>query len=187
MQITATSTSTTETKQTKNTNITSKSSSAFEDKVVEAKENKTKRLIEDILFFLRTGMTKSDLEYIEQLIKRLKEEMEKSGKKDNDAIKELFDTIETEILKIKKRYSGKAIKEANNENIPKEKHIKKEGINLDILNYKERLENIKKDLKEMKNGQEKQKKISVENNNKIVGNQSKDELQLIQDFKRLTS
>jgi len=140
-----------------------------------SKTSSTQELIDDIMSLLRTGLTIAELEYIQNLLEEIKKKLDeasKNSKKDYDKeIKALFQTLETEILKLKKRINGEAII-----NVSNDIKVQNKDISFDSYDkFKNKIEHIQEDINDLQNAIAK-KSLSKYNN---------DELKLVQDLKRL--
>ncbi len=71
-----------------------------------------KKLVEDIESVIKTGMTPEEIEALEELLAKIKEEMEKENYNKKD-IEEMLQELERKIAAYKKKISGEAITEAD--------------------------------------------------------------------------
>ena len=94
------------------------SNSSFNDTLNKSKEEQSKiqsqentqKLVDDLLSMIRTGLTVSELEMLQELLAQLNKLKGKSDDSDNDQeLKAMLSTLEAAVLAIKKRLSGEAI------------------------------------------------------------------------------
>lgn len=71
-----------------------------------------KKLVEDIKSVMKTGMTKGELEALEELLAKIKEEMKKENYNKKD-IEKMMDKLEKDIALYKKKIAGEVIIEAD--------------------------------------------------------------------------
>ncbi len=102
------------------------------------------KLVEDIDSVMRTGMTPEELEQLEKLLERIKEEMNEKYP-DEKKIKEMLDDLEKEIARFKKEITGEAVIEADE--LKKPSQASESTV---TLNIEERIDAAKKGIDELK-------------------------------------
>lgn len=85
----------------------------------EDSNTKTEDLVKDILSLLRTGFTVSELEELEELLKKLQDKI-KEGNYTEEEVEALLSNVEKAIAEMKKKLTGEAIIEAGADNIKQE-------------------------------------------------------------------
>lgn len=85
----------------------------------EDENTKMEDLVKDILSLLRTGFTVSELEELEELLKKLQEKIKK-GNYTEEEVEALLSNVEKAIAMMKKKLTGEATIEAGEDNIKQE-------------------------------------------------------------------
>lgn len=102
------------------------------------------KLVEDIDSVMRTGMTPEELEQLEKLLERIKEEMNEKYP-DEKKIKQLLDDLEKEIARFKKEITGEAVIEA--EDLEKPSQATE---SIAMLRIEERMDKAQQGIDELK-------------------------------------
>ena len=155
------------TKKTTNENTTS----SFSDAVEESNNSKEeiKKMLEDLLSLIRTGLTVSELETVQKMLREINEKR-KSGDITEEELKEMMQELEKAVMSLKKRVTGEAILEASEKGTTKQS----DEISKDIKGFEERLNNITKAIN----------KLSQSNIEKLIPTTyNHDELKLLQELK----
>jgi len=131
------------------------SNNNFEYELTNSKEKETnkditQRLLDDIRLVMSTGLTQSELEELEQLVKDIQKRIKEESSNRSDSIKdieEMLKKLEYTIAKLQKRSSGIAIK---NPDSNKTSTQNLEGLPPLIVSFIQRVESAKVSISELK-------------------------------------
>lgn len=166
--------------KTKNENETSNNTS-FEknmnetqnkEDTVEVKQS-TQELIDDIMSLFRTGMTVSELEKLQELLKEIKDKI-KNEDLSEEEIEKMLSEVEKQILAFKKSITGVAIKEAE-QTLSASDNSK--NLDKNTLSIEQRIEDASASINELKNG-------NVKKTNPLSNHDELELLQMIKEFKK---
>ncbi len=80
---------------------------------------KLRAMAEDIFSLMKTGFTVSELEFLQELLRELKEKI-KDGKYNEEEVEKLLSKIEKEVAAMEKKVTGQAIIESGGDNLKQE-------------------------------------------------------------------